>query len=184
MKRFFGAALAIIVLLMAVAFGVGQLEQREAATSNAVRQGSNATAAVIYAASFSGADGRVRTLGEWGGKLLVVNFWATWCAPCLEEIPMFVEMQHKYAKSGLQIIGIAADSQLNVAKFVEKLKINYPVFADESRAIEFSRRVGNRLGLLPFTIVLSPEGDILLTRLGVMTAAEVEGLVGAHRPKR
>ncbi|MCE2991148.1 MAG: TlpA family protein disulfide reductase [Nitrosomonadaceae bacterium] len=181
MKRFFGAALAIILLLMAVAFGVGQLEQREATTTNAVKQGSDATAAVIYAASFAGLDGRNRTLGEWGGRLLIVNFWATWCAPCLEEIPMFVEMQAKHGVNGLQIVGIAADSSSNVANFVQKLKINYPVFADEARALEFSKRVGNRLGLLPFTVVLSPQGDILLTRLGVMTSTEVETLVSSHR---
>ncbi|MFN7219235.1 MAG: hypothetical protein ACK5UX_01160, partial [Burkholderiales bacterium] len=57
----------------------------------------------------------------------------------------------------------------------------YPVFADEARALEFSKRVGNRLGLLPFTVVLSPQGDILLTRLGVMTSTEVETLVSSHR---
>jgi peroxiredoxin len=125
-------------------------------------------------------DGRPRALGEWSQRLLVVNFWASWCAPCLEEIPLFVTAQSRHGAKGLQIVGIAADSVSNARIFAEKLQINYPILADEAAAISISKRFGNRLGLLPFSIVLAPSGDILTTKLGVFTAAEIDQLVENH----
>lgn len=177
---FVGAAIAGVLVLFGAAVVVGRMEQQPSVT-NAVSVGSSATAAVIYAASFTDLNGRRQSLGQWSNRLLVINFWATWCAPCVEEIPMLVRMQEKYASSGLKIVGIAADSPLNSAKFAQKLAINYPVLPDESQAIEFSRRVGNRLGLLPFSIILSPAGEIVMTKLGMLTEEELTSLALKYR---
>lgn len=175
---FGGVAIAV---LFGTALLVGQREVTPEVTKTAA-SGAAVTPAVIFATELTDIDGRKRTLGEWSGKLLVINFWATWCAPCLEEIPDLVAAQSKYAAKGLQVIGIAADSPSKVRNFSEKLKINYPVLVDESGAIALSKRMGNRLGLLPFSLVLSPAGDIVMTRLGVFTPAELDRLVSQQAP--
>jgi len=96
---------------------------------------------------------------------------------------MLVRMQEKHGAAGLQIVGIAADSLANSSNLAKKLAINYPVLPDESRAIEFSKRVGNQFGLLPFSIILSPAGDIVTTKLGVMTEEEITNLVEKYPQK-
>ncbi len=136
-----------------------------------------ATGAVIYAASFPDLNGRSQLLGQWSNKLLIINIWASWCAPCLEEIPILLRLQEKYARKGLQIVGIAADSRLNSAKFAEKLKIVYPVLPDEINAIEFSKRVGNRFNLLPFTIAVNSRGEIIYAKFGVIDEVDFTKMI-------
>jgi len=173
----------VILLLFGAALLVGRLET-EPPVSNAVKHGSDATASVIYATSFPDLAGKQQPIAQWSQRLLIINFWASWCAPCLEEVPLLVRMQQKYQDRGLQIIGIAADSHLNTAKLTQKLAINYPILPDESRAIAFSKRAGNRLGLLPFSVVLGADGQIVMTKLGVFSEPELETLIIKHLPKR
>jgi thiol-disulfide isomerase/thioredoxin len=137
----------------------------------------DASAGAIYALSKVDQFGKSQSFAQWSGKLLVINFWATWCAPCLEEMPMFAQMQRTHALNGLQIIGIAADNTANVQSFSVKMKIDYPLFADEAGAIGFSKRLGNRLGLLPHTIAIAPNGQIVFNKMGKVTEAELLALV-------
>ncbi len=176
---FIGFGLTVIALLVLAAVLIGRLENQPEVTKT-VAAGSAVTASVIYATSLPDLNGQPQAIGQWSQKLLVLNFWASWCAPCIEEIPILVRLQSKYGANGLQIVGIAADSAVNSAKFAQKLEINYPILADEIRALEFSKRAGNRLGLLPYTVVLNSRGDILLTKLGVVVESELEALIQRH----
>ncbi len=141
------------------------------------------SAGAIYSVQFTDLDGKTRTLGEWQHNLLVINFWATWCAPCKEEMPVFAKLQKEFGQNGLQVIGIAADSRLNVVNFSEKSPVGYPLLPDEARAIEFSKRMGNRLGLLPFTIALKPGGEPIFTRLGPTTEVEMRDMAAKYLKK-
>jgi thiol-disulfide isomerase/thioredoxin len=136
----------------------------------------DASPGAIYSIRFSGLDGKQHELGEWQHKLLVINFWATWCDPCKEEMPLLAKLQAEFGSRNLQIVGIAVDSTLNVANFAKKYPTGYPLLPDEPRAIEFSKRLGNRLGLLPYTIVLKPGGQPIFSRLGVVTEGEMREL--------
>lgn len=140
------------------------------------------SAGVIYAASFPDMAGVEQTLGRWQNKLLVINFWATWCAPCKEEIPMLAKLQQKYGARGLQVIGIAADSSTNVANFAQNLRVGYPLFPDEAHAIDFSRRLGNRMGLLPHTVVVKAGGETIHTQLGVIDEKKFETIIVENLP--
>ena len=112
------------------------------------------------------AAGQPQALAQWKGKLLVVNFWATWCAPCVEEMPELSVLQHEIASSKIQIIGIGIDSPSNIAKFSRNHKITYPLYTGDMDASELSRQLGNHAGGLPFTVLIGRDGQIKKTYLG------------------
>jgi thiol-disulfide isomerase/thioredoxin len=144
--------------------------------------GASASPGVIYAKTIAGADGRETSLGRWADKLLVLNFWATWCSPCREEIPILNKMQRRFAANGLQIVGIAVDSDANVSKFLIENPLSYPVFSDPSGGMELSKRLGNRFGLLPFTVVIQPGGNVLLVRMGMVDERQLEEIAIKNSP--
>ncbi len=143
----------------------------------------DASAGIIYTSSFMDMAGKPQSLGQWQHKLLVINFWATWCGPCKEEMPIFTSLQKKYAAKGLQIVGIAADSPSNVVNFAQKIHVGYPLLPDEGGAIEFSKRLGNRLGLLPHTVIIRPGGEVISAHLGVVRQGEFEAIIIKNLPK-
>src|SRR6478609_7341682 len=116
----------------------------------------DATAAgnMVLGAKLMGVDDQVHPLEQWRGKVLVVNFWATWCAPCREEIPGFVKFQQQYGTRGVQIVGIAIDTAERVAPYVQEIGINYPILVGGIETMDFARQIGNRAGVLPFTVVI------------------------------
>jgi thiol-disulfide isomerase/thioredoxin len=122
-------------------------------------------------------DGGRKPLGTWTGKVLVVNFWATWCGPCRKEIPEFIRMQQRLGDKGLQFVGIAIDEKEKVGAYVREIGINYPILVGELDAVEMSRSLGNDLGALPFTIVIDRTGKVVHTVLGATTEARLESLI-------
>lgn len=143
----------------------------------ALTERTDITAGAIYSTRLTDTEGKEQELGQWQHRLLLINFWATWCTPCMEEMPMLAKMQEKFRAQGLQIVGIAVDSHENVAKFLQKSPAAYPLFPDQARAIEFSKRLGNRLGLLPFTVVVKPGGEVIYSRLGIVPEVEMNKII-------
>jgi len=109
--------------------------------------------------------------------VLVVNFWATWCLPCLEEIPAFVQMQEKFGNQGLQFVGIAIDNPVKVRDFAVKYRMNYPVLVGELDAIELARAVGNKFGGLPFTVIMDRKGRLIGTELGGLNEQKLTAII-------
>ena len=108
--------------------------------------------AVLLTTVFQDPGGRDRTLGEFQGKILVLNFWATWCAPCREEMPTFERAQRHWA-GRVQFVGLSEDEAPKVERFAGDLGISYPLWIGGDAVGEMSRRLGNRLGVLPFTVI-------------------------------
>jgi thiol-disulfide isomerase/thioredoxin len=138
---------------------------------------SRAAAEVVFAARLSDLNGGNQTLEQWRGRVLVVNFWATWCAPCREEIPEFVRMQERYRDQGLQFVGIAIDQRENVAAFAREFSINYPLLLGGVDAMELARQAGNRGGVLPFTLIIDRAGSIAGREPGGLKEARLESLI-------
>lgn len=122
-------------------------------------------------------QGKLRSNSEWDGKVVIVNFWATWCPPCLQEIPDFIDLQEQYAKRGLQFIGIAIDDPDKVQRFVNNQGINYPVFVGNQQPIEIATKFGNRIGALPFTVIINREGDIVFRQIGGMDKQKTKQVI-------
>jgi thiol-disulfide isomerase/thioredoxin len=123
------------------------------------------------------AAGRQQSLGQWRGKVLVVNFWATWCTPCREEMPEFVKAQDEFGGRGLQFVGVAIDQADKVQAFATELGLNYPTLIGGYGAIELSKTMGNRLGALPFTIILDRKGRVVHTQLGPLRDSQLRSIV-------
>jgi len=100
------------------------------------------------------------TPADFAGKILLINFWATWCAPCLREMPMLMELQAQYGEAGLQVIGIALDDVQSVRDFVAKLAISYPILVGAADVMETNRAYGNSAGMLPFSVLVDRDGII------------------------
>ena len=116
-------------------------------------------------------DGQPRRPDEWDGRVLVVNFWATWCAPCREEIPLLIDLERR--RPGVRVIGIAVDRADAVRAFAEELGIGYPILLDDLQGSTM-RRYGNRFGALPFTVVTGRDGVVSYVRLGELEAGELD----------
>lgn len=119
-------------------------------------------------------EGNIRDISEWEGKVVLVNFWATWCPPCRREIPEFIEVREKYKDQGFEILGIAIDTPDMVKEFVRTMGIEYPIMHGEMDAVSISSAYGNAMGGLPYSALLDREGNIQFIRTGELSKHVLE----------
>jgi thiol-disulfide isomerase/thioredoxin len=136
-----------------------------------------AAAAALASLTLPDPAGKDQRLDQWRGKVLVVNFWATWCAPCREEMPEFIKAQQQYGAKGLQFVGIAVDQPDKVEQFAKEIGLNYPALIGGFGAMELSRTLGNDKMALPFTIVVDRAGTVVHTQLGELKPAKLQSIV-------
>lgn len=129
-------------------------------------------------------EGGTAKLSALRGKLVLINFWATWCAPCLKEIPLLVEMQDRYAERGLRILGPAMDDPEQVRAMQPRLRIQYPILIGESQIPDAMDALGDTLGALPFSVLISADGYVLERKHGEFEAGELTRLIEKHLPTR
>ena len=122
--------------------------------------------------------GQPRPLSEWQGRVLIWNFWATWCAPCREEIPLLMAAREKYAAFGVEIVGIAIDNASKVRDFTASFKISYPILVAEADGLDLMRKIGNRAGGLPYTVVADRQGRVVERKLGALKQADLDAILG------
>ena len=116
-----------------------------------------------------GLDGKPHGLGEWRNKVVLLNFWASWCSPCQSEIPDLVAFQNQYSGQGLQVVGIGMDDEVKLRNVHRTLGINYPVLFTNSPAHPLLSRFGNHTGVVPYTVLVSRAGEVVYTHTGVIT---------------
>jgi len=160
-QRLVFAAVGLAALLAGTALWI--------ATSPGERFAPEISSSAIFAAGFHDLQGASRSLGEFQGKVLVLNFWATWCAPCREEMPAFSRLQAAWAARNVQFVGLSSEDPPKVAAFARSLGVTYPLWVGGDEVEELSRRLGNVTGALPHTLVLDRSGRVVAAKVGAYT---------------
>ncbi len=122
-------------------------------------------------------DGNVHKLSDWDGKARLVNFWATWCAPCRREIPLLKSTQDAHAEDNLQVIGIAVDSLGPVQIYAEETNFNYPILIGQEDAMAAAEASGIEFIGMPFTMIIAPGGELLKTHIGEIVEMHIEKIL-------
>lgn len=124
---------------------------------------------VLPAFSFPDAEDKMHSISEWQGKILVINFWATWCQPCLKEIPEFMQLQTQFSKQNVQFIGIAIDELPAITRYKNTVNMNYPVLiANEWDGFNLAQQLGNSANTVPYTVVVNSVGQIVYRHAGAV----------------
>ena len=160
--------IVLFILVAVIAAGVGMYtshQQTAPQTPEAKAVGN------LFAQTMPDVAGKPQALSQWKGKPVIINFWATWCAPCVEEMPELAALQAEVAP--VQIIGIGVDSQENIAQFAEKFHIYYPLYVAGTGATDLLRQFGNQAGGLPFTVLVGLDGNLKKVYLGRLNFDEL-----------
>lgn len=160
-----GVFLAVAVLAGAVGFYLSRGSTTFQITDGAAQR--------LMLTSLSDLSGTSQAMSQWRGKVLVVNFWATWCAPCRDEIPALIRVQHKYASNGVQFVGIGLDNASNIRDYADEMRIDYVVLIGGMEILNVAKDLGNGAGVLPFTVVLDRAGKVAYAHAGALTEASL-----------
>jgi thiol-disulfide isomerase/thioredoxin len=162
------------VAAVAAGAGVGGAWMKRDAIPTRVSGSIDIGDSTFWARTFMRPDGGELSLANLRGKPLLVNFWATWCPPCIEELPMIDRFFRDQAASGWQVIGLAIDQPSSVRKFLEKTPVSFPVGMAGLEGTELVRQLGNTGGGLPFTLAIQADGKVAASKMGKLEAADLE----------
>lgn len=127
--------------------------------------------------SFPDLNGTPQISSQWKGKIVVLNFWATWCPSCLKEIPAFMAMQTQYAEK-IQFVGIALDDLEAVKTFQQKTAVNYPLLiSGDFAGFQLAKTLGNLISAIPYTVVVNRDGQVVYRHSGEISANELQAIV-------
>jgi thiol-disulfide isomerase/thioredoxin len=157
---------AAAVLATAAGAGAAWWQQRAG--------GSEALGGDFWARRFDRIEGGELALADLRGKPLIVNFWATWCAPCVEEMPMIDAFFKQNAPNGLQVVGLAIDQPSAVRKFLQRTPVGYHIGLAGMSGTELIRQLGNAQGGLPFTLAIAPDGTVAARKMGKLEPSDLE----------
>lgn len=148
-------------------------------TSDALRAPSTAAIPAdagtqLLALSLPDSEGKSRTLSDWRGRILVVNFWATWCPPCIKEIPDFVKVSQRISPEKVQFVGVSIDRIEAVQRFAAEHQVPYPLLIASPQVLEMAKHFGNSAQALPFTVFVDTAGTIRDVKLGSLNEEELE----------
>ena len=132
------------------------------------------TQQALWNAEFDTPDGQVLKMQNLQGRPLVINFWATWCAPCVEEMPLLDIFFRQNVAKGWQMVGLAIDQPSRVRQYLSQNAISYPIGLAGMTGTELGRLLGNEVGGLPFTVVLDGKGSLIQRKLGKLSAQEIQ----------
>ena len=176
------ALLYIGVTALAIFLGFLLQESKTSSATKIAAQNlpvTNDGASLILATTLPNLQGKNQSISQWKGKVLVVNFWATWCEPCRREMPEFIELQDELRDQGLLFIGIAMDQENKVQQYSKEIGVNYPILLGGIEAMELAEAAGNHYAVLPFTVILNRNGEIASTHVGRIARDKLEPILKA-----
>jgi thiol-disulfide isomerase/thioredoxin len=159
----------------AAALGVGTALWRGRSVSPAVGSGAAGDPGDVWDLRFATPDGGELVLADFRGRPLLLNFWATWCPPCVKEMPLLDQFQRTHKEAGWQVVGLAIDGPTPVRQFLARVPVSFAIGLAGLDGTELSRRLGNESGALPFTVVFGKDGRVLHRKLGEVAPDDLEG---------
>jgi thiol-disulfide isomerase/thioredoxin len=126
-------------------------------------------------------DGKPRSILSWPGKSMIINFWATWCAPCKREIPLLRELQKQHGGEGFQVVGVAVDIREDVVKYAQEMGIEYPILTGEQDGLDAVTKFGQGAIGFPFTVFTDNQDRVVLFHLGEIKKEQADVLLGVVR---
>jgi thiol-disulfide isomerase/thioredoxin len=160
----------VLVAAAAAGFLLQERHDRDAAPADAVPE-------QMVAFTLPDLEGEPRSIDEWRGKVRLVNFWATWCAPCRREIPLLKQAQAEHGADNLQVIGVAVDNADDVIAYARNTDFNYPILVGQDDAMAAAEASGVAFIGLPFTLVVAPGGELIKAHIGEIVAEQIETIV-------
>lgn len=157
----------ILLLVAAIAGFAGYYLSR----ANSALSPAESAVQALTRATLIDLGGKAQMLSQWRGKVLVVNFWATWCLPCREEIPALIKVHGRNTSNAVEFVGIAFDSAAKVRDYAKEMGIDYALWIGSPETLALSKDLGNPAGVLPFTVVLDRAGKVAYTHAGALTEA-------------
>ncbi|MEJ6008194.1 TlpA disulfide reductase family protein [Paucibacter sp. AS339] len=159
--------------LGAAALGVGVALRRQPAALSPQAQ-------EFWASRFDRLGGGELQAAQFRGKPLLLNFWATWCPPCVKELPELAQFQREFQSRGWQVLGLAVDSPSAVREFLQKLPLDFALGLAGLTGTDLSRKLGNSQGGLPFSVAFGASGEIVWRKLGATSLAELQQMAAKH----
>jgi thiol-disulfide isomerase/thioredoxin len=169
-KRQWGLILIAGALAAVLGMGLSSYKYRvEKASDTAIEE--------LLTRELRSPDGKIHQTSDWRGKILIINYWASWCPPCVEEMPELVRSQTKYAAKNVLFVGIGVDSPSNIREFLEKTPVNYPIVLGGLDGATWAKNMGNPSSGLPFTLMVDRKGAITKTKLGKISEDELSSWI-------
>ncbi len=171
---------AAIGIVAAVAAAAGYLTRQATTPAGApIAAPSQAGADALLKVTLPDLDGAPQTLEQWRGKVMVVNFWATWCPPCLKEIPDFASVSEQFAAEPVQFVGIGIDNPARIAEFQREHKVPYPLLLGSTETLALAADIAGASQAMPLTYIFDRSGAVHRIKLGVLNRDELEGTIRA-----
>ena len=153
----------IVYILLVILLGFGI---RHFFLNTQTENGGNQSTQALFAATFPDEKGRPQALKNYAGKIVVLNIWATWCAPCREEMPELSKLHSAYQNQNLVVLGVAVDDITAISDFSKETIVSYPLFAADMQGMEIATHLGNNKGVLPYTVIIKTDGSVAKTYFG------------------
>ena len=162
------SAIAYLAVTMALGFAIYHFVLSPNSRSS---QSAALATQALFAANLPNENGVSQALSQYKGKIIVLNFWATWCSPCREEMPELSQLYEEYKSKNVVVLGVAVDELALVKEFSQATPVSYPLFAAENDGMNLTANLGNDKGILPYTVIIKPDGSVVRTFFGRINKA-------------
>ncbi len=170
-RRSIIAITALVMLILGIAIGLWRINPKQVSTP----------AEWVFELSFPNPKGESTPMSSVRGKLTVVNFWATWCPPCVEEMPELSRVHAEMSPNGVKVIGLAVDSPSNVREFAEARPVSYPLLITGGSGTELAKKLGNAIDALPYTVLIDEKGRVIKQKAGRIREEELRSWISEVR---
>lgn len=163
-----------LILVMSLGFAIFYFFLNPQAETGRDLSTKDSSTQALFAASFPDENNKTQPLKQYAGKVIVLNFWASWCEPCREEMPELSQLHTEYKDRNVVVLGMAIEDAAAINEFLKETKVSYPVFAADMQGMEIATNLGNNKGVLPFTVIIKADGTLAKTYFGRITKPLLE----------